>query len=85
MSEHTSPTQVESPWRATVRTAFQALVALAIAAPLIYRAAVGGDPAEATGWAAVALGICAGIARVMALPVVNDLIERYVPFLAAKR
>lgn len=78
------PTQVRRPWRATARTAFQALVALAVSAPLIYQAATGQDPGQATGAAAAGLAVCAAVARVMALPAVEGFLRRFVPFLAAE-
>lgn len=72
------PTQTAYPWRATVRTVFAALVALASIVPYIVTAA-GLD-----GWAyAGQVVIVAGaITRVMALPGVNDWISRFVPWLA---
>ena len=77
------PTQVRRPWRATVRTIFQGLVgASAMAAP-VYEAATHRDAAAASGYAALGLGICAGVTRVMALPAVNDWLGRFLPFLAA--
>lgn len=77
-----TPTQVRRPWRAVVRTAFQALVAIAPMAPVIYQAATNHNPAAATGAAGGVLVIAGGITRVMALPGVNAFIERYLPFLA---
>lgn len=70
--------------RRTIRTAFQALIGLAAIAPLVYRAALGQDPALATGWLALALAIAAGISRVMGLPGVEIFLQRYVPWLSAK-
>ncbi|QGH75765.1 hypothetical protein L3Y25_gp036 [Gordonia phage Syleon] len=71
-------TQVEHPRRAVVRTVFQVVIALAAALPLIVVAS--GVPATAAG-VGVALAVAAGVTRVMALPVVNDLIDQYVPWL----
>lgn len=79
-----TPTQVRQPWRATLRTAFAALVALCAMAPLIYDAALGDDAGEATGWSAAALGITAGVTRVLALPAVELFLKTFVPFLAAE-
>lgn len=77
------PTQMRRPWRSTVRTLFQALVGLAAMAPLIYSAATEHDPAEAGGWAALALAISGGVTRVMSLPAVEQFLRRFVPFLSA--
>jgi hypothetical protein len=84
MGDHsaTQSTQRRFPWRATIRTAFQAGTALAAGAPLIYQAATNHDPAAATGAAGLALAVAAGITRVMALPTVDTFIRRFVPFLA---
>lgn len=78
------PTQVRRPWRATARTAFQAIVGAAAIAEPVYEAATHQDPAAATGFAALGLGVCLGITRVMALPGVNGWLERFVPWLAAE-
>ena len=79
------PTQVRRPWRTTARSVFQALVGLAVIAPLIAAAVE-----EATGYdlqgvpfiAAVLAG-AAAVARVMAVPGVEDWLRRFLPFLAA--
>lgn len=81
----TKPTQVKRPWRATVRTVFQAAVAGVSLAPVIYAGATLHDPAQATGLAAQALVVCGGAARVMALPGVESWLQRFVPFLAAEK
>ncbi|MBE0009612.1 MULTISPECIES: hypothetical protein [unclassified Arthrobacter] len=78
-----SNTQTEHPWRATARTIFAAVVAGAALGPAIFEAVAMGNPEGGTGYAALALAICGGITRVMALPGVNDFIERFLPFLAA--
>lgn len=79
------PTQVRRPWRATARTAFQALIGLAVLAPLIAAAIE-----EATGYdldgvpaVAVVLAGAAAVARVMALPAVEAFLQKFLPFLAA--
>lgn len=79
------PTQMRYPWRSTVRTIFQALVALAALAPLVAAAVE-----EATGYdldgvpfVVVVLAFAAAVARVMALPAVEMFLRRFVPFLAA--
>lgn len=74
-----STTQTAFPWRATVRSVFQFVVGLAAAWALIVQAA-GVDPG--VEWVAGSVAIAAGITRVMALPAVDDLIRRFLPFLA---
>lgn len=74
-------TQTRHPWRATVRTAFAALVALAAMLPALVEAA-GLD--ETAPVVALALGIAGAITRVMALPAVEAFLRRFVPFLAAE-
>jgi hypothetical protein len=75
------PTQVRRPWRATARTAFQALVAFAVLFPVLVETA-GLDPA-AFPWLAVPVAVAAGFARVMALPQVDAFLRRFLPFLSA--
>ncbi|MDQ5862786.1 MAG: hypothetical protein M3536_11050 [Actinomycetota bacterium] len=72
-------TQTAHPWRATVRTVFAFLVGLAASWALIIQAA-GIDPG--LEWVSGSVAIAAGITRVMALPAVDDLIRRFLPFLA---
>lgn len=76
----TTPTQVRRPWRATIRTAFAVLVAFAAMFPLIVGAA-GVD--ETLPPVVTALAIATGITRVMALPVVDDFLAQFLPWLAA--
>lgn len=65
-------TQEQYPWKAVLRTVVQAVLALALSAPLIVTA-ITGDSAEAAGGAlALFLTISAAITRLMAVPVVND-------------
>lgn len=77
----TKPTQVRRPWRTTLRSAFQALVALAVMAPILVQAA--GLDADKLPWLAGVLAVAAGMTRVMALPQVEAFLRRFVPFLAA--
>lgn len=79
----TTPTQVERPWRATVRTAFAILVALATLAPVLYAGATLTDPSQATGLAAQVLAVAAAVTRILALPGVESFLQRFVPWLAA--
>ncbi|GAA0955322.1 hypothetical protein [Nonomuraea longicatena] len=57
-----------------LRTALQTLVGVAVALPLIVDAS--GIPATATGVAG-ALAVAGGLARVMALPVVQSLLPSW--------
>lgn len=74
------PTQLRRPWRSTVRTTFQALVALCLMLPFLVEAS-GVD--ETLPPVAGALAIAGGISRVMALPQVEAFLRRFLPFLAA--
>lgn len=78
-----SSTIVSRPRRRTIRSAFQAAVAFAGIAPLIYTAATNDSPEAATGAAAIGIAVCAAITRVMALPAVEGFLQSYVPILAA--
>lgn len=79
------PTQVRRPWRATLRTIFQALIGFAALAPLI---AAGVE--EATGYdldgvpfVVTALLVCAAVTRVMSIAAVEAFLQQFLPFLAA--
>lgn len=76
-----TPTQVQRPWRATVRTAFQFLLAAAVLLPFVVEA-TGLEP-EVYPWLAGLLAVAASITRVMALPQVEDFLRRFAPWLAA--
>lgn len=73
-------TQIRRPWRSTVRTAFQILSGLLPMLPLIVDAS-GID--EAAPGVAGALAISSAVTRVMALPAVEQFLQRFAPFLAA--
>lgn len=73
--------QTRHPWRATVRTAFAVVVALAAMTPALVEAA-GLD--ETAAPVAGALAITAAITRILALPAVEAFLERFVPWLAAE-
>lgn len=80
MGDHVATsTQTRYPWRTVVRTIFQFVVGLAASWGIIV-AAAGIDPG--IEWVAGSVAIAAGITRVMALPAVDDLIHRFLPFLA---
>lgn len=74
------PTQTQYPWRATARTVFQALVALAVVLPVAVNAA--GINPDKWPWVAGVLLVAGAVTRVMAVPMVNDWIARFLPFLA---
>lgn len=76
-----APTQTKYPWRSTLRTAFQAALGLATALPLIVGAA---DIDETAPIVAGVIAAAGGFARVMALPQVEDFLQKFVPWLAAK-
>lgn len=76
-----APTQVRKPWRTTARTAFQALVALCVLFPILVEQT--GLTTEDFPWLAIPLGVAAAVARIMALPQVEDFLGRFIPFLAA--
>lgn len=75
-----TPTQVRRPWRATIRTAFAVVVALAAMLPLLVDAA-GLD--QTLPPVAGALAIAGAITRILALPAVETFLARFVPWLAA--
>jgi hypothetical protein len=74
-----TPTQVQHPWRATARTVFAGLVALASLLPYV----IAGAHIPAEGVVAQVLAVAGGVTRVMALPGVQALIAEYVPWLSA--
>lgn len=74
-------TQVRRPWRATVRTIFQFVLAAAVLLPFVVEAS-GLDP-EIYPWLAALLGVAAAVTRVMALPQVEAFLARFAPWLAA--
>lgn len=82
-----TPTQVQRPWRATVRTVFQALVSLALLAPLIAEAVeqATGHDLDGVPFVVSVLALSAVVTRVMAIPQVEAWIEAYLPFLAADK
>lgn len=76
----TTPTQVRRPWRASLRTGFAVIIALAAMTPSLV-AASGLD--ETLRPVAGALAIAAAITRIMALPAVDEFLARFLPWLAA--
>lgn len=75
-----TPTQTRYPWRASVRTAFAVIVALAAMLPLLVDAS-GLD--ETLGPVGGTLAIATAITRIMALPAVNAFLAAFLPWLAA--
>jgi len=75
-----TPTQTLHPWRATLRTATAALVALLSLLPVI--AAVG--HLDAVPLVAQILTVSAAVTRVLAIPGVDGWLRQYVPWLAAQ-
>lgn len=83
MGKHSAlSTQSAHPWRATVRTIFAALIALAAMAGPVYTAATNQAPEAATGWAALGLAIAGAVTRILALPQVDAWLHRFAPWLA---
>lgn len=78
-----TPTQVARPWRTTLRTVFQFVVALASVLPLI---AVGiyTDADQAPVIVGQVLAVATAITRVMAIPEVEAVLRHFVPWLAAE-
>ncbi|WP_345264759.1 hypothetical protein [Nocardioides nanhaiensis] len=77
----TAPTQTAYPWRATVRTVFAAVVGIAAVWGLVIEAA-GVDPSLPV--VATSIAVAGAITRVLALPGVDDLLARLVPWLATE-
>lgn len=71
-----NPTQTSHPWKATLRTIVSVVLSLAAAAPVIFTAITDQSPELATGAFATALAASAAITRLMALPVINDLLTK---------
>ena len=74
-----TPIQSAHPWRATIRTLFQAIIGFAAMWGLIVEA-FGID--TQLPWVAASLAVTAGITRVMSLPAVDDWLSRFIPWLA---
>lgn len=84
MAKHEAKTtQSAHPWRATIRTVFTAVIALAALAPLIYAAAAQQSPELATGAFAGVLAASGALTRIMAVPGVEAFLQRFAPWLAA--
>lgn len=77
-----APTQVRRPWRATVRTAFEAGVALLSLLPLVATDVYSSSDAYPAAVTQTLL-VSAAAARVLANPAVESFLQRFVPWLAA--
>lgn len=76
------PTQLRRPWRATVRTVFQLMLALATLLPFI-ASGIYDDVDQAPVVVGQVLAVAAGVTRVMAAPQVEAFLKRFAPWLAA--
>jgi hypothetical protein len=77
-------TQQLYPWRTTVRSVFQFIVALSAAAPVVYLAVTGESLEAATGAVAVALTAMTYVTKVMAHPKTDEFLKRFAPWLASE-
>lgn len=81
--EPVPPTQVRRPWRTTVRTVFQLVLALATLLPFLVTGVYGNDD-DIPAVVIQLLAVGAAITRVMALPQVEQFLKQFLPFLAAQ-
>lgn len=72
------PTQVQHPWRATVRTVAAATVALLPVLPEAVKVA----GLNTIPWVVSVVAVAGGVTRVLAIPAVHDWLTDYVPWLA---
>jgi hypothetical protein len=73
------PTQTRHPWRATARTVFAGLVGgLTLLPEVAAEAHIGTVPTVAQ-----VLVVTGAVTRVLAMPSVNEWLNRYLPWLAA--
>lgn len=77
-----APTQVRRPWRSTVRTVFQLVIALATLAPFV-AGGIYDDVDQAPVVVVQVLTVAGTITRVMAVPQVEAFLRRWAPWLAA--
>lgn len=91
----TTPTQVAHPWRATLRTILQALVAALVVLPLavpVITDWIAENPgllptevaAGVTAAGAAVVAIAGLVARLMAVPGVDEFLRTYIPVFASK-
>ena len=74
------PSQTVYPWRATVRTVFQLVLAIATLLPVVL--VTGGIPVE--GALAQVVAVALAITRLMQTPAVNEILARFAPWLLAE-
>ena len=74
----TDTTQARHPWRATARTAFAFIVALAAVWPTLV-AAAGVDPGLRV--VAATIAVASAVTRIMAAPGFSNLLDRFAPWL----
>jgi hypothetical protein len=67
------PTQTVYPWRSAVRTGIQTLLALCAVVPTV----TGSLNPEKFAWAAGAATVAGGIARVFAIPAVEEFLGKF--------
>ena len=85
MTTAVQSTQVKHSWRATARTVFQAAVGMAALAAPIYTAITHKDSNLVVGgFIGAALVVSAAVTKVMAMPIVDAWITKFLPFLAAQ-
>ncbi|QIS21250.1 hypothetical protein [Nocardia terpenica] len=74
------PTQVQHSSRAALRTGFAVIVAVVSLIPTVLAT----SGLDHTVYGAQLVAVAAAVTKVLALPAVNDFIERFLPFLAAQ-
>lgn len=79
MADNQKSTQVQHPWHATVRSAFQFIMGLLVIVPVVI-AELG--LSKSIPWVAGALAVAAAATRLMALEPVVAFLERWAPWLA---
>lgn len=96
MTDPTAPTQVQHPARAVARTIVAAVFGLLVLSPAITPGLVDWAHENAgilpewvtpvvVGVNAAVVAVAALVTRVLAVPGVDDWIQRYLPFLAASK
>lgn len=77
-------TQQLYPWRTTVRSVFQFVVALSAAAPVVYLAVVGESGETAAGAVGVAFIVMTYVTKVMSHPKTDEFLKKFAPWLASE-
>lgn len=68
-------TQVRNPWKATIRTLFAVIPALALLVDPVLDAIANGDGSTLGPWAALSLSVAGAITRVLAVPGVEAFLR----------